>query len=136
MDASLEQVFSLGLEFDSYVHLMGNTKLAYRTSSTTPLIRLKQVNYVYGNSDSDAFKVGPFNLVIYENEVLFLNGGNGSGKTTLAKLLTGLYTPESGHLTYQDQVINEDNIFEYRNLFADFYRLTCLPKFKVFITNH
>lgn len=118
VDASLEQVFSLGLEFDSYVHLRGNTKLAYKTNSTTPLIGLNQVRYQYGDSDSGTFKVGPFDLVIYENEVLFFNGGNGSGKTTLAKLLTGLYIPESGHLTYQDLVINEDNIFEYRNLFA------------------
>ena len=44
------------------------------------------------------FVLGPVNLVFSPGEMVFITGGNGSGKTTLAKLLVGLYTPETGDI--------------------------------------
>ncbi|NMB78637.1 MAG: ABC transporter ATP-binding protein [Methanomicrobiales archaeon] len=39
----------------------------------------------------------------------FLLGDNGSGKTTIAKLLCGLYKPESGMITFEGRDISEIN---------------------------
>ena len=52
-------------------------------------------------------------------------GGNGSGKTTLAKLLCGLYIPESGALWLDSKPITDVTRDQYRQLFSvvfsDFY---------------
>lgn len=51
-------------------------------------------------------------------EVVFLVGGNGSGKTTLAKLLLGLYPPESGEIRLDRTPISDSNRDHYRQLFT------------------
>lgn len=41
-----------------------------------------------------------------KGEILGLIGPNGAGKTTLFNLLTGIYTPTSGTITFKGEVIN------------------------------
>jgi putative pyoverdin transport system ATP-binding/permease protein len=64
-------------------------------------------------------------LTFTPGEVVFLVGGNGSGKTTLAKMLTGLYFPDSGEILLDGEEITRRNIDHYRQLFSvvfsDFY---------------
>src|SRR5687768_6474359 len=48
--------------------------------------------------ENRSFTMGPIDLSISRGELIFVTGGNGSGKTTLAKVLTGLYIPESGEI--------------------------------------
>jgi putative ATP-binding cassette transporter len=52
-------------------------------------------------------------------------GGNGSGKYTLAKLITGLYIPEEGEISWDGQIISTQNREWYRQhfsvVFSDFY---------------
>jgi putative ATP-binding cassette transporter len=57
-------------------------------------------------------------MTLVPGELTFLVGGNGSGKTTLAKLLTGLYVPESGEVQLNGQPITDDNRERYRQLFS------------------
>ncbi|MFQ5944240.1 MAG: ABC transporter ATP-binding protein [Anaerolineales bacterium] len=45
--------------------------------------------------------VNHFNLQIEEGEIVSLIGPNGAGKTTLFNLITGLYPPDSGAITFQ-----------------------------------
>ncbi len=56
---------------------------------------------------------------------MFIAGGNGSGKTTLAKLLTGLYVPDSGQILWNGHPVTDQNREAYRQSFAavfsDFY---------------
>jgi putative pyoverdin transport system ATP-binding/permease protein len=83
------------------------------------ILSLKNVTHTYQLHQQDApFTLGPLNLTIQAGELVFIVGGNGSGKSTLAKLIVGLYTPEMGAIYLDDQIIDEDNREQYRQLFA------------------
>jgi ATP-binding cassette subfamily B protein len=59
-------------------------------------IRFEQVVFTYPGAETPALV--DINLHIRPGESLALVGQNGSGKTTLIKLLTRLYTPDSGRI--------------------------------------
>lgn len=75
--------------------------------------------------EDDRFTLGPINLSFRPGELVFLVGGNGSGKSSLAKLILGLYPPESGVIRLNGKAIGDHNRDDYRQLFsavfADFY---------------
>jgi putative pyoverdin transport system ATP-binding/permease protein len=79
----------------------------------------------YREKENRSFTLGPINLSLQPGEMVFLIGGNGSGKTTLAKLLTGLYKPDTGHIEVDGETINDENRDRYRQyfsvVFADFF---------------
>jgi putative ATP-binding cassette transporter len=82
-------------------------------------IELVNVTHAYrGERDGHDFTLGPIDLTLRPGELVFLAGGNGSGKTTLAKILTGLYPPESGHIRLDGEVVDDDNREHYRQLFS------------------
>ncbi len=68
--------------------------------------------------EEDRFTLGPIDLTLRPGELVFLVGGNGSGKTTLAKLLTGLYAPETGEVRLDGQPVAEAARDDYRQLFS------------------
>lgn len=72
----------------------------------------------YREKEGGIFQLGPVELELKRGEITFLIGGNGSGKTTLAKLLTGLYIPESGTITVDGYPIDDHNRIHYRQLFS------------------
>ncbi|MCP5054315.1 MAG: cyclic peptide export ABC transporter [bacterium] len=88
-------------------------------------IEAKGVMFAYpGKEGSRDFSVGPIDLKVNKGEILFIVGGNGSGKTTLAKLLTGLYQPESGTVTIDGkEVAGNDYLGEYFSVIFDDFRL-------------
>ncbi|HET7462018.1 MAG TPA: cyclic peptide export ABC transporter [Longimicrobium sp.] len=60
-------------------------------------VELRGATHAYHREGEDQpFTLGPIDLALTPGEIVFVVGGNGSGKTTLAKLMTGLYAPESG----------------------------------------
>jgi ATP-binding cassette subfamily B protein/ATP-binding cassette subfamily C protein len=61
-------------------------------------IRLEGVGLRYPDSETPA--VADVSLTLRRGEVVALVGENGSGKSTLAKLLSGLYRPTSGVITW------------------------------------
>ncbi len=75
--------------------------------------------------ENQSFTLGPLDLTFRPGELVFLVGGNGSGKTTLAKLLCGLYAPESGEIRLNDEPVTELTADSYRQhfsvVFSDFY---------------
>jgi putative ATP-binding cassette transporter len=79
----------------------------------------------YREGENSHFTLGPISISFRPGEVVFLAGGNGSGKTTLAKLLTGLYVPESGEIRLNGKAVNDETREQYRQLFSavfsDFY---------------
>jgi putative ATP-binding cassette transporter len=101
------------------------------STPAVPAVSLKQlelagVTHLYHrDAENKTFTLGPIDLSFRPGELTFLVGGNGSGKTTLAKLLCGLYVPESGEIRLNRETITEETADKYRQLFSvvfsDFY---------------
>ncbi|HEY6188739.1 MAG TPA: cyclic peptide export ABC transporter [Pyrinomonadaceae bacterium] len=103
-----------------------NSQKQLGTGSEWSELELAGVVHSYHRErENSNFIVGPIDLTINRNELVFVIGGNGSGKTTLVKLLTGLYIPESGEIRLDGQPVNEGNRDAYRQnfsvVFTDFY---------------
>jgi ATP-binding cassette subfamily B protein len=61
-------------------------------------IEAKNITYTYPGADVPA--VDGVSVTLHQGELIALVGENGSGKTTLSRLLTGLYLPSSGTVTW------------------------------------
>jgi ATP-binding cassette, subfamily B, bacterial len=87
-------------------------------------IRFENVSFHYPGSASPALDC--INLHIRPGESLAIVGENGSGKTTLIKLLTRLYTPTAGRITYQGLDLQDWDMDALRQklgvIFQDFAR--------------
>ncbi|MGB0129737.1 MAG: cyclic peptide export ABC transporter [Rhodocyclaceae bacterium] len=92
-------------------------------------VRIEFEGTVYGYpaaaGEEPAFSLGPIDLTLSSGELLFVTGGNGSGKSTLVKLLTGLYTPQSGRILLNGRNVDGKNRESYRQhfsaVFADYH---------------
>jgi putative ATP-binding cassette transporter len=84
-------------------------------------ISLKEISFQYPAQGSRPFLLPPFDFACQPGEIVFIVGGNGSGKSTFLKLLTGLYTPQSGTMTLNGQSVDSTNITSYRNLFSTIF---------------
>ena len=87
-------------------------------------IRFENVYFTYPGSTKPALK--DISLHLKPGEKLAIVGENGSGKTTLIKLLTRLYTPESGRILLDGLNLEEWNLDELRRrigvIFQNFVR--------------
>ncbi|MFE2557282.1 ATP-binding cassette domain-containing protein [Streptomyces sp. NPDC059352] len=61
-------------------------------------IRLDEVVYQYPGKDKPA--VAGVSLTLERGQILAVVGANGSGKSTLTRLLTGIYLPDKGRVTW------------------------------------
>lgn len=121
---AMDKIRSLGLSLPTTTD---NDDVPPRLPAVTlEQVELSGVTHSYQHdSDHRTFMLGPVELVFHPGELTFLVGGNGSGKTTLAKLLCGLYAPESGEIRLNGQPVTEETRDAYRQLFSvvfyDFY---------------
>ncbi|MEM7712237.1 MAG: ABC transporter ATP-binding protein [Cyanobacteria bacterium P01_A01_bin.68] len=87
-------------------------------------IRFENVYFTYPGSTKPALK--DISLHLKPGEKLAIVGENGSGKTTLIKLLTRLYTPESGRILLDGLNLEEWDLDELRRrigvIFQNFVR--------------
>jgi putative ATP-binding cassette transporter len=95
-------------------------------------LELAGVTHAYHRElEERSFTLGPIDLALRPGELVFLIGGNGSGKTTLAKLLLGLYAPESGQVRINGAAVDAAGREAYRQhfsaIYADFYLFDDLP---------
>ncbi len=63
-------------------------------------IAADEVTFTY--PDSDVPSLHEVSVRLGRGEIVALVGENGSGKTTLAKILAGLYSPQHGHVRWDD----------------------------------
>ncbi len=72
----------------------------------------------FGYNPIKAPIIDNFSLKIAAGERIALVGSSGSGKSTIAKLLTGLYTPWSGDITFDSKSRHELSATIFANSFA------------------
>jgi len=120
---ALQKIESLGLSLASRAELATappNSLINWHS------LQLQNITHTYYTDKEDnSFILGPINLTLYPQELVFIVGGNGSGKSSLAKLITGLYIPENGEIILDKNLITEGNREWYRQhfsvVFSDFY---------------
>jgi putative pyoverdin transport system ATP-binding/permease protein len=89
-------------------------------------LKLEGISHAYsGEQEDNRFTLGSIDLTFHPQELIFLVGGNGCGKSTFAKLVTGLYIPETGKIFVDDKLVDDHNRDWYRQhfsvVFSDFY---------------
>lgn len=104
------QLFRTGLYFDDWVEFIeeaGGHRMQRGTDPTGPpaVVRAEEITFRYPASERPALE--KITLEVRRGEVLALVGENGSGKTTLSKLLSGLYLPTEGAITWDGHSIQD-----------------------------
>jgi ATP-binding cassette subfamily B protein/ATP-binding cassette subfamily C protein len=102
---SVNQCYEEGLYFSDYVTFCAEAARRIRPPGDQPVprrpfsrITADQVTFRYPGCAEPALR--EVSIEIGQGEVVALVGENGSGKTTLAKVVAGLYEPESGRLEW------------------------------------
>jgi ATP-binding cassette subfamily B protein/ATP-binding cassette subfamily C protein len=107
---------------DSTIPARGSKHLT--ENGRPPKIELRDVTFTYPLADRPAIK--NISLILNPGEDVALVGENGSGKTTLIKLLTGIYTPDSGQILIDDIPLEQLDINDWHvrlgALFQDYSR--------------
>ncbi|BCL33753.1 ABC transporter ATP-binding protein [Nostoc sp. MS1] len=120
---ALQKIESLGLSLASRAEV---STVTAPISTLWQSLEFQGVTHTYHREQEDqGFILGPIDLRLKPQELIFIVGGNGSGKSTLAKLITGLYIPESGRIVLDGELVTEKNREWYRQhfavVFSDFY---------------
>ncbi|KAA5838467.1 ABC transporter ATP-binding protein [Saccharopolyspora hirsuta] len=96
---SVNKLYEAGLYFGDYLEFCALAERFVppeRAEQLEPFRRIEAdaVHFTYPGADAPA--LDGVSVAVERGEVVALVGENGSGKTTLAKLLAGLYAPDSG----------------------------------------
>ncbi len=123
---ALRNIKSLGIELGGENPDEKVLTLLPSANGHTPKLEFAGITHAYTSEDQNAgFMLGPIDLSVDPGELVFVIGGNGSGKTTLAKVITGLYNPQSGSVRLDGQIIGDGNQEHYREhfsaVFSDFF---------------
>ena len=101
---------------------------SFQTPEEPPYLRIENVSFLYPNAQEPVLK--HINVTLKKGERVALVGPNGAGKTTLARVLLGLYQPQTGTIHVGDVPLNDENRQEWLThcsaVFQDFtsYHLT------------
>lgn len=67
----------------------------------TPVVEMRNVSFTYPHTDKEV--LSDCSLTLCEGDCVALVGPNGSGKTTVTMLLSKMYIPSSGDITFDGQ---------------------------------
>jgi ABC-type sugar transport system ATPase subunit len=74
-------------------------------ASATPLLRLSKVGKNFGPVQA----LTDVDLELYAGEVLALVGDNGAGKSTMIKTISGIWSPDHGHVYWEGNEVHIRN---------------------------
>ncbi|WP_206184516.1 ABC transporter ATP-binding protein [Thermoactinospora rubra] len=128
----VSEAYEAGLYFADYRDFL--TRAAARVpvlGGTAPpddldRISVRDVTFTYPGGDEPALR--GVSVDVAPGQVVALVGENGSGKTTLAKLITGLYVPDSGTISWGGVGVEEiDREALRRHVAVIAQNFTCWP---------
>src|SRR6266850_7778541 len=98
--------------------------------ASTPLLCLDNCTMRFGGLTA----VSELTLEIREHELIGLIGPNGAGKTTVFNLITGVYSPNSGTITFAGETISgmESHQITRRGIARTFQNTRLFPSLTVF----
>ena len=108
---AVNQCYEEGLYFSDYMAFCADAARRIPPLGTRPApadfdqISADAVTFSYPGSSQPALR--GVSIEIRRGEVVALVGENGSGKTTLAKILVGLYQPDSGTVCWDQTAISD-----------------------------
>jgi len=114
---ALAKLAELDLSLDKFA-AEAEADVTYNGTTAWHNLSLSQVKHSYAGEGDSSFVLGPVDLNLRGGELVFLTGGNGSGKTTLAKVITGLYVPEAGELSFDNRKVTDANRDSFRQHFS------------------
>ena len=107
----------------------GSPSESYKNSSLIAIqepsyLQIENVSFLYPNAQEPV--LNHVNLTLKKGERVALVGPNGAGKSTLARLLLGLYRPQTGVIRVEEIPLNEENRQEWlKHCSAVFQDFTC-----------
>jgi putative ATP-binding cassette transporter len=116
---ALRKVETIGIDLATVGPPVAIDSSGTHTRRSWQSLEIVGVTYTYFQEpDGNAFVLGPLDLCLSPGEMIFFIGGNGGGKTTFAKVLTGLYAPESGRIMLDGQLVTHETRDWYREHFS------------------
>ena len=80
---------------------------SFQTPEEPPYLRIENVSFLYPNTQVPV--LNHINVTLKKGERVALVGPNGAGKTTLARVLLGLYRPQTGTIHVGDVPLDAEN---------------------------
>jgi ATP-binding cassette, subfamily B, bacterial len=127
---SVGDMYEAGLFVEDFTTFLATAPITHGATGTRPApasfsrIGVAHVTFTYPAANTPALT--DVSLDIQAGQVIALVGENGSGKTTLAKLLSRLYLPDAGRITWDGHDIADLDAAQLRRriavIFQDFAR--------------
>lgn len=78
------------------------------------ILKLENINYSYVDGGFERQILTDLSYTFESGKFYTILGPSGSGKTTLLSIISGLDTPKSGHIYYEDEDVEKMGLDKYR----------------------
>lgn len=113
----LTSLAKIGNVTDLEIETSKGRKISIESGSKGMSIELQDINFSYPESPLPIFKKA--NLKLNSGDHLLIQGENSSGKTTLLYLLSGVYFPQSGSISFDSIPIGNTCLEDLRSNIGD-----------------